>query len=101
MKAYLVLQLRRGDMISMHKLYSNPAYAWNYLSHVQDTDSSWWKVLEIDEPNLQPNTPMDIVIRVRWETSNTVKYVGGFTPRNVPPQYDEDRYFAETLTLEN
>ena len=101
MLAYLVIQLRSGDMIAMRKLFSTRPGAFAYLAEQQDTETSWWKILEIESNDIQFGIPVDIVLRVRWETSNRVTFIGAYQPGFVPQQYSSDHYFAETLTLSN
>ena len=101
MLAYLVIQLRSGDMIAMRRMFSNRPAAFAYLAEQRDTETSWWKVVELDSTDIQFGLPVDIVLRVRWETSNRVTFIGAYQPGFIPPQYSSDHYFAETLTLSN
>ena len=101
MIAYLVVQMRSGDMIAMHRMFSTRGGAFQYLADCQDSETSWWKVVELDSNDIQHGLPVDIVLRVRWETSNRVTFIGAYQPGHIPEQYSSDHYFAETLTLSN
>ena len=101
MLAYIVVQLRSGDMIAMRRMFSTRSGAFQYLADCQDTETSWWKVVEVDSNEISHGIPVDIVLRVRWETSNRVTFIGAYQPGHVPEQYSSDHYFAETLTLSN
>lgn len=100
MLVYTVIQLRAGDMVSMHKMYTEKAKAFEYLSTVKDTETSWWKVLEF-ESNVVLNREYDIVVRVSWEKSNraTIEtiYDHGY---DISQKYSGRHYFIETLKCE-
>lgn len=101
MFAYLVIQLRSGDMVAMRKIFSTRSNAFAYLAEQEDTETSWWKILEIDSTDIQFGLPVEIVLRVRWETSNRVTFIGAYQPGFIPSRYSSDHYFAEILTLSN
>lgn len=97
--AFLVLQLRSGDMVSMHRLFLSRNSAWQYLMQAADTSTSWWKILEIPDANLDVNNNVEIAIRVRWETSNRVTYVGTYAPNNAPNNLDSEDIFVELMLV--
>jgi hypothetical protein len=100
MKVFMVIQLRFGDMVSMHKMFTEKSNAFQYICNAKDTETSWWKVVEFDS-NVVVGREYDIVVRVNWEKSNraTVEeiYDHGY---DIPHKYGGRHYFIETLRCE-
>jgi len=101
MKAYLVVQLRRGDIVIMHKLFAERQSAFVYMSQANDTVSSWWKVVEVDANQVYVGNPCEIVMDVAWDVDNRVKIIGVYPLDQIPENIkQEDDYFVETLVCE-
>lgn len=101
MKAYLVVQLRRGDIVVMHKLFAERQNAFMYMFQANDSVSSWWKVVEVDANLVYVGNPCEIVLDVAWDSTNRVKVIGVYPLNQLPPAIkDEDDYFVETLVCE-
>jgi hypothetical protein len=102
MIAYIVINLREGDMISVIGAYRTRQSANEHILEMMeyhDTSSSWWKIVEYDHNMVQPGN-YDIVIRVSWGSSNRVKVMGMFQQGTVPEQrYDGERYFIESVNF--
>jgi hypothetical protein len=100
MKVFVVIQLRFGDMVSMHRMFTNKSNAFQYISNATDTETSWWKVVEFDS-NVVPDREYDVIVRVSWEKSNraTIEeiYDHGY---DIPQKYSGRHYFIETLRCE-
>jgi hypothetical protein len=100
MMVYIVIQLRFGDMVSMHRMFTDKSKAFQYMSRAKDTETSWWKVAEFDS-NVVVGREYDIVVRVSWEKSNraTIEeiYDHGY---DIPQKYSGRHYFIETLFCE-
>jgi len=98
MRAYILLQMRAGDMVSMLHMYTHRVDAFQALENIIDNSTSWYKVLEIEHNALQPGLLVEVVLRVRWSTSNRVTLVGVFQPGFVPERLTfSDTHFIETL----
>jgi hypothetical protein len=100
--AYIVMQIRSGDLVVMHRMFTNKTYAYEYLYQLPDTSTSWWKVLEVFDENLVGGETYDIAVKVRWGTSNRVTYLGAYQPGCVPQQILNDnnyQYFVQNLRL--
>jgi len=96
---YLVLQFRSGDMVAMHRLYESRQRAFSYLEHANDSSTSWWKVFEIPA-NLVQGQEYDIALRVRWESSNRVTFIGAYPERAPNNVQNHDDVFVERLVYE-
>lgn len=100
MMIYIVVQLRCGDMVSMHRMFTDKSKAYKYLSNVKDTETSWWKVVQF-EMNAILDKEYDVVLRVNWEKSNraTIEeiYDHGY---DIPDKFSGRHYFVETLLCE-
>lgn len=100
MMVYIVIQLRFGDMVSMHRMFTEKSKAFQYMSRAKDTETSWWKVVEFDL-HVVVGREYDIVVRVSWEKSNraTIEeiYDHGY---DIPQKYSGRHYFIETLFCE-
>ena len=100
MLVYIVVQLRCGDIVSMHKMFTEKANAFQYMSTAKDSQTSWWKVVEF-ESNVVLGRAYDIVLRVNWEKSNRVTieeiYDHGY---DIPQKFGGRHYFIETLLCE-
>jgi hypothetical protein len=98
---FIVLQMRCGDIISMHKMFIQRIEAFKYLSTVKDTETSWWKIVEFKNNFVKINNKYDIVIRVSWKRSNraTVEeiYDNGY---DIPDKFNGSNYFVDTLVCE-
>lgn len=99
---YLVLQLRGGDMVSMYRLYSNRNDAYQFIEDYRgETNSVWWKVLPLPHEFIEEGQTYDIVLDVRWQTSNRVIIVGVYETGMIPNNIRENPYYsAETLLCE-
>ena len=98
MNAYLVLQFRSGDMVTMHKMFNTRRAAFQYLEDTTDSSTSWWKILEFSSPDISVGQSYEVSIRVRWETSNRVTFVGVYPPDQVPAdQLRDDMIFVERM----
>lgn len=101
MRVYIVIQLRFGDIVSMHRMFAEKSNAFHYMSNVKDTETSWWKVVEFESRNLVLGTEYDTVVRVSWGKSNraTIEeiYDHGY---DIPQKYSGRHYFIETLLCE-
>ena len=100
MLVYIVVQLRCGDIVCMHKMFTEKANAFQYMSNAKDSQTSWWKVVEF-ESNVVLGRAYDIVLRVNWEKSNRVTieeiYDHGY---DIPQKFGGRHYFIETLLCE-
>jgi hypothetical protein len=101
MMVYIVLQLRCGDIISMHKMFTQKIEAFKYLSTVKDTETSWWKIVEFKTNFVKINNNYDVVVRVNWKGSNRAFvediYDHGY---DIPDKFNSSSYFVETLLCE-
>jgi hypothetical protein len=100
MVAYLVLQLRGGDMLSMYRLYSNRQSAYQFIENdTKNLPDAWWKVLPVYSGDIQAGLTYDIVVHLQWETTNHVAVVGVYDPGMIPQNILQNYKFnAETLT---
>ncbi len=97
MIAYLVMNMREGDMVSLVSAHGNRQNAEQRLlaAMLNDSSTAWWKIIEIDVPQI--GVEYDFVVRVSWGSSNRVRFIGAFQVGTVPQRYDGDRYFTENL----
>jgi hypothetical protein len=102
MVAYLVLQLRGGDILYMYRLYADRHSAYEFIENYHgETNSMWWKVMPVHSGCIQVGGSYDIVLNVRWQTSNRVMVVGVYDVGMIPDFVRENvKYYAETLTCE-
>ncbi len=100
MMVYIVIQLRCGDVVSMHRMFTEKSKAFQYMSNAKDTETSWWKVVQF-ESNVVQKREYDVIVRVSWEKSNraTVEqiYDHGY---DIPEKFGGRHYFIETLLCE-
>jgi hypothetical protein len=103
MVAYLIINLREGDMVSIVRMYSTRHQVIQFMEQhlIGDAETSWWKVVEIPQ-NIQPLVYYDVLIRVRWETSNRVTLIGCYNAGGLPAhaRYEGEHYFTENLMCE-
>jgi hypothetical protein len=65
-----------------------------------EMDSTWWKIVEIPT-NAVVGRQYDVVLNVRWESSNAVECIGIYEKDRIPVEVlRRDDYSAETLTCE-
>lgn len=83
----------------MHRLFESRQRAFSYLEHVNDSSTSWWKVFEIPA-NLNPGESYDIALRIRWESSNRVTFIGAYPGRAPDNVQNRDDVFVERLVYE-
>jgi hypothetical protein len=101
--AYLVVNLREGDMISMVRFCRSRNAAFQHLQDLiihHDTSTTWWKIVEFDIDQQLDAGNYDVVLRVSWGSSNRVRVIGVFQPGLVPAGYDGEKYFTERVRLE-
>jgi hypothetical protein len=101
MKVYVVVQMRCGDIVSMHKMFTERLKAFEYLSKVKDTETSWWKILEFEDSKISVGMTYDVVTRVSWDKSNraTIEeiYDHGY---DIPRHFNGRHYFVDYLLCE-
>jgi hypothetical protein len=101
--AYLLLNLREGDMVSILHVYHSRETAVIRLRELMehfDSTTTWWKILNVE---IQDNTApgfYDAVVRVNWNSSNRIKFIGLFQENTVPDKYDKETYFSERVQLD-
>ena len=101
MLAYILLQLRAGDMVSMLRLFAHRADAFRALENLIDNSTSWYKIVEINHNNLQLDLNVEIVLSFLLATSNRVTLVGVFQPGFVPDRLTySDSHFTENMRCE-
>jgi hypothetical protein len=101
MLGYVVVQLRRGDIVRMCRLFLSRNAAFQYLAEQEDTTSSWWKVVEIESNHIAPNARCEVVLDIAWDRNNRVKIIGVYAEDGIPNEIKEkDEYFAELLACE-
>ena len=51
MVAYLIINLREGDMVSIVRMYSTRHQVIQFMEQhlIGDAETSWWKVIEIPQ----------------------------------------------------
>ena len=98
---YVLLQIREGDMISLRAMTMTRQGALHCMFNVMNTGgdpTSWWKVLQVDDVNVEEGNPYDVVVDVHWETSNRARIIGVYPVGHIPNNIRQNaRYFAETL----
>jgi hypothetical protein len=77
---FLVVELRRGDIVQSWALTQNRETAVNRLSALMREDStSWWKILEIDIPEYMLNSPDGTqfwtAVEVDYEEDNEIRFL--------------------------
>ena len=102
MVAYVVLQIRSGDILTMYRLYADRHSAYEFIENYRgETNSVWWKVMPIHSGDIQVGQTYEIVLNVHWETSTRVMVVGVYDPGMIPETVrDNQQFYAETLTCE-
>lgn len=77
---YLVVELRRGDILQTWALCERRDTALQRLSTLMRPDvTSWWKILEIDTPAWMQNSPDGtqfwVALEVDYEDDNEVRFL--------------------------
>jgi len=94
----MVVSLRGGDDVIMHGLYLHRAQAFQYMEAAFDSSTTWWKVVPVESNELQYNLESEIVLRVRWGTSNRATVMGVYQPGMVPAGFvRNDTYTVQRL----
>ncbi len=99
--AYLVMNLREGDMVSLIAMYKDRGDAYYRLTNLieeYDSSTSWWKILKVEIPDL-PSGVYDVTVRVNWGGSNRVKFIGIQPEGTITSEPPSDRYFTESVKL--
>lgn len=102
MVAFIVLNLREGDMVSILGAYPTRQQANQRMLDAMeqhDSSTSWWKIVEYGAPDPNPGY-YDVVVRVSWGSSNRVRVIGMFQHGSIPQgMYEGERYFTESVNF--
>lgn len=99
--AYLVMNLREGDMVSLIAMYKDRGDAYYRLTNLieeYDSSTSWWKILKVEIPDL-PSGVYDVTVRVNWGGSNRVKFISIQPEGTIMSEHPSDRYFTDSVKL--
>ncbi len=90
---YLVLELHDGDILNMHTIKQTREAAYRFLAEQDDGDNkSWWKVLEFHHNNIDLGAEYEVVVRVLWNDSNRVEFLGAWLAQGFAQNDGDDDY---------